>query len=150
MKTTDTNINPESIKTLEDFAELINASDDFLPVFTEIINKNGWADLCGEDEWLICSDGEYRLEYDCNGVAVTVPLPVPTAYEKKEIRKRIGKQIAELRKAKGYSQTDLAEKTGYLQPAIARIENGLTSVGLDVLSNIAFVLGASVELVKKQ
>ena len=67
-----------------------------------------------------------------------------------EERVRIGKRIAELRKAKGVTQAKLAEKTGFSQSNIGRIETGRYSLGLDVLSKIASALGASVELVKNE
>ena len=62
-------------------------------------------------------------------------------------RERIGKRIAELRKAKGLTQAQLAEKTGFSQSNIGRIETGKYSVGLDVLAKIADALLATVELV---
>ena len=62
-------------------------------------------------------------------------------------RERIGARIAELRKAKGLTQMQLAEKTGFSQSNIGRIETGRYSVGLDVLAKIAEALGATVELV---
>ena len=65
-------------------------------------------------------------------------------------RERIGKRIAELRKAKGLTQAQLAEKTGFSQSNIGRIETGRYSVGLDVLAKIAEALGASVELISKE
>lgn len=61
-------------------------------------------------------------------------------------RERIGKRIAELRKAKGLTQAQLAEKTGFSQSNIGRIETGRYSVGLDVLAKIAEALGAKVEI----
>lgn len=63
-----------------------------------------------------------------------------------EERERIGKRIAELRKAKGLTQAQLAEKTGFSQSNIGRIETGRYSVGLDVLAKIAEALGAKVEI----
>lgn len=63
-----------------------------------------------------------------------------------EERERIGKRIAELRKAKGLTQMQLAEKTGFSQSNIGRIETGRYSVGLDVLAKIAEALGAKVEI----
>lgn len=62
-------------------------------------------------------------------------------------RERIGARIAELRKAKGITQVQLAEKTGYSQSNIWRIENGKYSVGLDILAVIAEALDARVELI---
>ena len=63
-----------------------------------------------------------------------------------EERERIGKRIAELRKAKGLTQAQLAEKTGFSQSNIGRIETGRYSVGIDVLAKIAEALGAKVEI----
>jgi transcriptional regulator with XRE-family HTH domain len=67
--------------------------------------------------------------------------------DKESDRERIGARIAELRKAKGLTQAQLAEKTGFSQSNIGRIETGRYSVGLDVLTKIADALGATVELV---
>lgn len=67
--------------------------------------------------------------------------------DKESDRERIGARIAELRKAKGLTQAQLAEKTGFSQSNIGRIETGRYSVGLDVLAKIADALGATVELV---
>ena len=67
--------------------------------------------------------------------------------ENERERERIGKRIAELRKAKGLTQAQLAEKTGFSQSNIGRIETGRYSVGLDVLTKIADALWATVELV---
>ena len=62
-------------------------------------------------------------------------------------RLRIGARIKELRERKGLTQTQLAEKTGYSQSNIWRIENGKYSVGLDILAVIARALDAMVELI---
>lgn len=62
-------------------------------------------------------------------------------------RLRIGARIKELRERKGITQVQLAEKTGYSQSNIWRIENGKYSVGLDILAVIAEALDARVELI---
>ena len=62
-------------------------------------------------------------------------------------RLRIGARIKELRERKGITQMQLAEKTGYSQSNIGRIENGKYSVGLDILAVIAKALDARVELI---
>lgn len=59
---------------------------------------------------------------------------------------RIGKRIAELRKAQGMSQAVLAEKCGMKQQNIARIENGQISAGIDTLARIADALGTRLDL----
>lgn len=62
-------------------------------------------------------------------------------------RQRIGARIAELRKAKGMSQLQLAEAAGLKQPNIARIEAGKYSTTLDVLTKIADALGVKVDFI---
>lgn len=50
----------EKIKTLEEFAELINSSEEWKLEFNEIIKENGWKDLT-DIEWEICREGKRRL-----------------------------------------------------------------------------------------
>ena len=64
-------------------------------------------------------------------------------------RERIGARIAELRKAKGLTQGQLAEKTGFTQSNIWRVETGRYSVGIDILAKLAEALDASVEIIRK-
>lgn len=49
--------------------------------------------------------------------------------------------IASLRKAKGLSQSDLAEMAGVEQPTISRMERGSDSVTLRVFTSVADALG---------
>ena len=65
-------------------------------------------------------------------------------------RLRIGQRIAELRKERGLTQTQLAERCGLQQAHIARIEAGRYSVGLDTLAQIANALGMVIDFVKPQ
>lgn len=60
-------------------------------------------------------------------------------------RLRIGQRIAELRKERGLTQTQLAERCGLQQAHIARIEAGKHSVGLDTLAQIADAMGMQVD-----
>lgn len=62
-------------------------------------------------------------------------------------RERIGLRIAEIRKEKGLSQGELAEKSGLRQNAISRIEKGKFNVGFDTLQKIAEVFGKKVDLI---
>ena len=64
-----------------------------------------------------------------------------------EERLRIGKRIADLRKAKGWTQAQLAAECGLQQAHIARIEAGRYSVGLDTLTYIAQSLGGTIDIV---
>ena len=49
--------------------------------------------------------------------------------------------IIEARQAKGLSQKDLAEISGIKQPAIARLENGHISPGVDTINRLLAPLG---------
>lgn len=64
-----------------------------------------------------------------------------------DIRKYIGKKIAELRKGSGMSQIELAEKSGVGHSHIARIELGKYSVGVDTLQKIAHVFDKKIDFV---
>lgn len=68
--------------------------------------------------------------------------------DKEETRKRIGRRIAEIRAARGLSQSRLATLTGLRQPHISRIEQGSYSAGLDTLELIAEAVGCVVDFVE--
>ena len=61
-----------NIKTLDEFANIINEADEWKAEFNEIINANGWEDQTGE-QWGICSDGKERLVFNDEAQAVIVP-----------------------------------------------------------------------------
>lgn len=63
-----------------------------------------------------------------------------------DVRKRIGRQLAEIRRAKGMTQQEVADKAGLLRPHIARIEAGSFSVGIDTLEAIADALGQQIKI----
>ena len=63
-------------------------------------------------------------------------------------RQRIGQDIAQLRKEKGMTQQDLADRVEMQRAHIARIEAGRYSVGLDTLAQIATALGMVIDFVK--
>ena len=62
-------------------------------------------------------------------------------------RNRIGCRIRQLREAKNMEAKDLALLAGIDAANLSRIEQGKYSVGLDILSRIAFALGAHIDLV---
>ena len=64
-------------------------------------------------------------------------------------RTRIGKKIRSLREKKGMEARDLAKLAKIDAANLSRIEQGKLSVGLDILSKIAFVLGYEVDIVPK-
>lgn len=67
--------------------------------------------------------------------------------DKEQERQRIGQRIADLRKAKGMTQQDLADRTGNQRNHISRIESGKYSVGFDTLQTIAEQFGMKVDIV---
>lgn len=56
----------------------------------------------------------------------------------------LGSRIKALRIAKNYTQEQVAEKIGISRQKYARIESGVNSITLDILSKIAEVLGVTV------
>jgi DNA-binding XRE family transcriptional regulator len=65
-------------------------------------------------------------------------------------RTRIGKKIRQIREEKGIEAKDLAKLANIDAANLSRIEQGKYSVGLDILSKLAFVLGYHVDLVPNQ
>ena len=53
--------------TLEQFADLINAADEWKLEFDDIIVANDWTPIF--DEWHICHDGKQMIYFDDNGQA---------------------------------------------------------------------------------
>ena len=64
-------------------------------------------------------------------------------------RERIGAHLTSLRKEKGLTQAELAERCGMQKQHISRIEHGLYSVGIEILAKIGSVLGRKVDLVQE-
>jgi DNA-binding Xre family transcriptional regulator len=65
-------------------------------------------------------------------------------------RTRIGKKIRQIREEKGIEAKDLAMLANIDAANLSRIEQGRYSVGLDILSRIAFVLGCQIDIVPNQ
>ena len=82
------------------------------------------------------------------GAAATLPFNKSKGtMSKEEERQRIGQRIADLRKAKGMTQQDLADVTGNQRNHISRIESGKYSVGFDTLQAIAEALGGTIDII---
>jgi transcriptional regulator with XRE-family HTH domain len=60
-------------------------------------------------------------------------------------QKNIGQRIAELRKAKGFSQEELAKSVKISRPSLAQIELGNRSVDILELQKLSIVLGFSLD-----
>lgn len=65
-------------------------------------------------------------------------------------RTRIGKKIRQIREDKGIEAKDLAKLANIDAANLSRIEQGKYSVGLDILSKLAFVLGYHIDFVPNQ
>lgn len=61
------------------------------------------------------------------------------------VQKLLGKRIADLRKAKGLSQEDLAAKAEYSTEFISLVERGVNAPSVAGLSRIARVLGVEIK-----
>lgn len=59
-------------------------------------------------------------------------------------QEEIGEIVARLRTQKGWTQTELAEKTGTSQSAIHRIEKGQQNISLDMIKKLSSVLGGQI------
>ncbi|MCC6555979.1 MAG: helix-turn-helix transcriptional regulator, partial [Polyangiaceae bacterium] len=60
------------------------------------------------------------------------------------VLRTLGKRIGELRRARGLTQEQAAERLGMLAPNFARIEQGRQNVTVDTLVRIATMLGEDV------
>jgi transcriptional regulator with XRE-family HTH domain len=69
------------------------------------------------------------------------PVPSTTA---DQIRKRLGQNIAQARKDKGWMQAELAEQLGMEPVSLSRIETGNSLPGIERVVEIANVLEVSV------
>ena len=67
--------------------------------------------------------------------------------DRSEDRERIGAKIRQLREDKGMEAKQLAVLANIDAANLSRIEQGKYSVGLDILTRIAHVLGVKVDLV---
>lgn len=59
------------------------------------------------------------------------------------------KELASLRKERGYSQRELAERSGVNASQIAKLEKGYNSPSVATLTKLAEVLGAEIRLIVK-
>ena len=62
----------ENKMKLEEFADLINAADEWKLEFDDIIVANDWTEIL--DEWHICHDGKQMIYFDDNGKAQIAPI----------------------------------------------------------------------------
>lgn len=68
---------------------------------------------------------------------------------KNDFRRRIGREIAELREEQGWSAEQVAEMAGVKPQTIEKIELGAFNVPMDVLEKVAGVIGGYVTIKTK-
>lgn len=100
-----------------------NFSDD-----KEVMTKNIWRDLT------------------LNGVSFNGM----SSGDRQGERTRIGQKIRQIREEKGIEAKYLAKLANIDAANLSRIEQGKYSVGLDILSKLAFVLGCHIDIVPNQ
>jgi len=128
------------IDSLQELADYINSDDYNQLEVNRIIEANGWTDLCGDNDYDICSYMGKKVALDENTAEAKV-------VDDNSNNIRIGQRIQQLRKEAGLTQAHLAEMCGMAQPNIARIEAGTYATSIDVLSRIAEALGKRIDLV---
>ena len=69
--------------------------------------------------------------------------------QKNDLRRRIGREIAELREEQGWSTEQVAEMAGVKPQTIEKIELGAFNVPMDVLEKVAGVIGGYVTIKTK-
>jgi DNA-binding Xre family transcriptional regulator len=79
-----------------------------------------------------------------------VPFMGMSSGDREGERIRIGKKIRKIREEKNIEAKDLAKLANIDAANLSRIEQGKYSVGLDILSRIAFVLGCQIDIVPNQ
>lgn len=65
-----------------------------------------------------------------------------------ENRRRIGRQVRQLREDEGMTLVQLAELSGLRQTTIRKIEDGVFDIGIDELAAIAQALGGELNIEK--
>ena len=70
-----------------------------------------------------------------------------TDEQRQQLRDRIGLRVVALRKMRGWSQQELADRAGLQRTHVGRIEAGRYAVTLETVQAIAQALGMTVDIV---
>jgi transcriptional regulator with XRE-family HTH domain len=62
----------------------------------------------------------------------------------REVRRRVGRNVLQLREARGWSQEQLAEHSGRTVKIVGQVERGATNVTIDKLASIANGLSVNI------
>ena len=92
-----------------------------------------------------------RVEFDNGNIWRSKDAVIPRIITEQERQRwRMGKDIAELRKQRGMTQQDVADRANIMRPHIARVELGKYNFGFDTLQAIADALDADIRIVPRQ
>lgn len=92
-----------------------------------------------------------RVEFDNGNIWRLKDAVIPRIItEQERQRKRMGNDITALRKKRGMTQQDVADRASMLRPHVARVEKGKYSFGFDTLQAIADALDADIRIVPRQ
>ena len=73
-----------------------------------------------------------------------------TDEQRQQLRDRIGLRVVALRKMRGWSQQELADRAGLQRTHVGRIETGKYAVTLETIQAIAEALGMQVDIVDER
>ncbi len=73
-----------------------------------------------------------------------------TDEQKQQLRDRIGLRVVALRKMRGWSQQELADRAGLQRTHVGRIETGKYAVTLETIQAIAEALDMQVDIVDER
>ena len=70
-----------------------------------------------------------------------------TDEQRQQLRDRIGLRVVTLRKMRGWSQQEMANRAGLQRTHVGRIETGRYAVTLETLQAIAEAIGMTVDII---
>lgn len=73
-----------------------------------------------------------------------------TDEQKQQLRDRIGLRVVALRKMRGWSQQELADRAGLQRTHVGRIETGKYAVTLETIQAIAEALDMQVDIIDER
>ena len=92
-----------------------------------------------------------RVEFDNGNVWHSKDAVIARIISKSEKQRwRIGKEISDLRKQRGMTQQDVADRADIKRPHVTRVELGRYNFGFDTLQAIADALDADIRIVPRQ
>lgn len=85
------------------------------------------------------------MDHESVAVDQCRPTPSPTGYSSVlQLRRHLGTRIVDMRMARGWTQEQLAERTGLDRTTISSVENGTHATLIDHLALITDALGVPI------